>query len=303
MFKLLRVVIGGAVALVLLLVVGVFAAVWYVDSLAQRGIQSGATHALGVQTTVRTVDIGLFRGTVQIEGLQITNPSGFQSPTFLKLENGRTVVALRSLRQDVIQIPELRFQDLDVVLERRGGNANYQVILDNLERFRGPAHPSPQTTPGDEKRVIIHELIIRNVTVHADLLGGEGVLREAAGQIGRITVPIDEIRLTDVGRTGEGVAGSGVTMGELAGLVVEALLAAAVEKGGDLLPADVVSDLRGKLASLGGLQDIGVEISGQVQEIGKTLERIRAPEDVGEAIRRGTEEVDRLRDLLPGGKK
>jgi hypothetical protein len=143
MFKILRIVIGGIVALVLLLIIGIFALFWYVDSLAQRGIQAGGTHALGVQTTVRSVDVGLFRGRVQLEGLQINNPPGFQGPTFLKLENGRTTVALSTLRQDVIRIPELHFQDLDVVLERRGDSANYQVILDNLERFRGPQQPSP----------------------------------------------------------------------------------------------------------------------------------------------------------------
>jgi hypothetical protein len=148
---------------------------------------------------------------------------------------------------------------------------------------------------------VINELIIRNITVHADLMGGQGTLREAAGQLARVTIPIDEIRLTDVGKTGEGVGGSGVTMGELAGLIVEALLAAAVEKGGDLLPADVVGDIRGKLAQLGGLQDIGLKIGDQVSEMGKALENIRSPEDVGEVIRRGTDEVERLRGLIPGG--
>lgn len=305
MFKLARRLIAGILVLVLLLVVAGGVIFWRIDSLAKRGVESGGTYALGVPTTVRGVDVGLLRGTVELDGLKIANPAGFTTPTFLSMNDARTEVSLGTLRNDVIRIPVLRMEDIEVVLERNAAGAtNYQSILDNLEKLGGEKpREQPEGEPGAEKRLIINELVIRNVRVHADLVRAQGVLGGAAGQLAKVTVPIDEIRLTDVGKTGEGVGGSGVTIGELAGLLVEAVLAAAVEKGGDILPAELLGDLRGRLGELGNLPDVGREIMGQVQDLGKDLQGARTQEDVRGVIEKGAGEVKKieegLRDLIP----
>jgi hypothetical protein len=300
MFKLIKLAVAGVVVIVLLVVVVLVGAFMYVDSIARQGIERGGTYALGVPTEVRHVDVGLFRGRVTVDGLRIGNPQGFEAPSFLRMESGRTEVAVRTLRQDVVRVPQLRLSDVEVVLERRPGEkANYQVILDNLERFKGPEKPEPAPGTAEGKRVIVDELVLTNIRVHVDMLRGQGAIGEAMGQLGRVTVPIDEIRLTGVGQTGEGVAGSGVTLGELAGLVVQAVLGAAVEKGGDILPADLIGDVRSRLAQIGDLDEIRVQISGQLSQLGKAFEGIQSPEGVQEAIRKGSEGVERLRDLIP----
>jgi hypothetical protein len=290
MSRLVRRILIAAGALVVILAVAVGALFWYVDSLARRGIESGGTYALGVQTTVRSVNVGLLRGTVAIDGLRIANPQGFDAPTFLTIDDGRTTVALRTLRSQVIRIPQLHLVDVDVSLQRHpDGSANYQAILDSLQRFSRPE--TPDRAPDEpEQRLVINELVIRNITVHADF-AAPGALGEVTGRMGAVTIPISEIRLDDVGRTGEGVGGSGVTMSELAALIVEALLAAAIHHGSDLLPADLVGDIRGRLAQLGNFE----RIRGTLDELGAELERA-APDDVRRVIRRGTEG---LRDLLP----
>jgi hypothetical protein len=290
-----RIILAAVATIAVILIIAVAGIFWYVDSLARRGIEAGGTYALGVDTTVRSVNVGLLGGTVAVDGLHIANPQGFQSPTFMAIEDGRTTVSVRTLRHKVIRVPQLHLSDLSVHLERHAdGRANYRVILDSIERLSRP--DTPQRAPdGPERRLIIGDLVIRNITVHA-AIAAPGVLGELAPDLtgrgigGAVTIP--EIRLTDVGQTGEGVAGTGVTMAELAGLIVEAILAAAIQHGGDILPADLLGDLRGRLAQLGNIE----RLTGTIDELGRKLHLPGAAEEIGDAVRRGRDE---LREMIP----
>jgi hypothetical protein len=121
-----------------------------------------------------------------------------------------------------------------------------------------------------------------------------------------VTIPIDKIELKDVGQTGQGVGGSGVTMSQLSGIIVKAVLAAAAEKGGGLIPGDLLGDLQGKLSSLTNLDSLskgGMSIvagaAGKVEEIGK-----KVGDDVKKSVDDATKNVgDALKGVLPGGKK
>jgi hypothetical protein len=115
----------------------------------------------------------------------------------------------------------------------------------------------------------------------------------------KVTVPIDRIELKDVGQTGTGVGGSGVTLSQLSAIVVKAVLNAAAEKGGGIIPADMLGDLSGKLASLtsidalskGGAAIMG-DVKGKVEELGKNAEK---------DVKKGVE--DAIKGVLPGTKK
>jgi hypothetical protein len=295
MRKPVRFLLAALASIAVIVIIAFVGIVWYVDVLARRGVEAGGTYALGVDTTVRSVNVGLLRGTVALDGLNIANPEGFTAPAFLTMDDGRTTIELRSLLGgDIIRIPQIHLASLDINLQRLAdGRTNYRTILDSIERLSAPQ--TPQRAPDEpQRRLIIRELVIRDITIHADL--GAPVLGELTGGRGIITIPIPEIRLADVGQTGEGMAGTGITMSQLAGLVVEAILAAAVEHGGDLLPADIVRDLRSRLAELGNVERLTGAVQGIVRDLG-ALEGLPTLDDVGEAIRRGR---DDLRDLLPG---
>jgi hypothetical protein len=296
MFKPIRIILAGIAFLAIILIVAVVGIFWYVDVLAKRGVEAGGTYALGVNTTVRSVDVGLFRGTVALDGLNIANPQGFTAPTFLTMDDGRTEVEIRSLfGGDIIRIPQLHLNSLDINLQRlTDGRTNYRAILDSIERLSSPE--TPDRAPAEpERRLIISELVIRNITIHADL-GAPAALGEITGRSGIITIPIPEIRLKDVGQTGEGVGGTGITIGQLAGLIVEAILAAAVEHGGDLLPADFLNDLRSRLAELGNIERLTGAVEGIARDLGRQLEGVRSPEEIGDVLRRGRDEI---KDLIP----
>lgn len=302
--KLLLVLIGVPVLLIIVAVVGLML---FIDSAAKAGIEKGATYAMGVNTTLDSASIGLFSGKFGLSGLNVANPAGYKDAKFLSLGDGKVAVSLGSLTKDTIEVPTFALDTIVVNLEKKEGKANYQVILDNLAKLSKGGEPSSAPPEqGGGKKLIVNELTIRNVTVKADLLGAPGAVGAVVNQ--PITIPISEIKLTNVGKdTGRGVAGSGVTVSQLSSIIVQAVLAAAVENGGNLLPGDIAGELKGALGNLDGLKDVGVQVVGKAgeaaqqigKEVGKQLEG--AANEAQKKLEKAGEELgDKLKGIIPG---
>ncbi len=317
MKKLLKIAAIVLLPVVGLMVLAVVLAWVYVDRLAERGVERGATYALDVPTALASADIGLLSGNVSLSGLDVSNPEGFEAPHFLRLNEARVGVSLGSLMSNTVEVPSLVLEGIDVRLERTVDSANYRVIMDNLSRFESGSKSEPE--PGG-KKFVIRTIEIRNVTIHADVVPVGGALGEFAKT--KVTVP--EVVLRDVGS-----AGKPMSMAEIAAVVLKAILASAVEVGGGVLPEDVLGDIRGRLASLLGLEDMGVggleglgeqaaELLGipvdeTINEVTGTVEG--AIEDAGEQAQEAVDEAkkkleeetrkarERLGGLLPGQKK
>lgn len=310
MKRLLIFSLGGLLALMIALIVIGLA---IINIAARKGIEAGATYALGVPTTLGSARVGVFSGEFGMSGLKVANPQGFPAPHFLSLNEAAVAVSLGSLMKDTIEVPTFSLDGIDVHLERREGRSNYQVILDNLEKLsggKGKEPASPTRRPDEGKKLVIRDLTIRRVTVHVDMLGIEGAtaaIGDATGASATVTVPINEIKLKDVGKTGTGVGGTGVTVGQIADIVVEAIMAAVVQTGGDLLPKDLLNDIGRQLGDLGGLADVGLEVGGQAvdvaakfgQEATKAIEG--AAKDAGSAVEGAAKEAGKAVEELGKG--
>lgn len=253
----------GWVGLVIAVLTG--AGLLYLDMLVKAAIEKGAEVALGVETSVDAVRPGLITGRLAITGLTVSNPSGFESPHFLDLREGRLAVGLASLRSQTIEVSEIRLDGVDLYLERkRGGKGtNYAAILDRLGRKR----PAPQPEDGGGRSFVVRELTIHDVTARLRL----------APELGRLTtldLAIPEIRLRNLGAEGR----RGVEIADLTAIVVRAILEAVLRKGGDLGP--IGTDLQ---AGLRGLSRVPSEILGSVKRIGEGARSVE--EGAGEALR------------------
>ncbi len=294
MKKILRLVL----VLVILLIAAAGVGFLYIDSIAKHGIEKGGTYALGVQTTLDSADVGVFDGTFAMSGLKVANPAGFKSDAFMSLGEGGVSVSFGSLRQEVVELPTLTLSTLTVNLENKDGKANYQTIMDNLKRFES-------TEPAEEgKRFVIREVLIRDVTINVEVL-------PLGGALSTVTVPIKEISMKNVGESGVGK--SGLTLGELAGLIVKTVFAAAIQNGKNLIPGDVLNGLGEGLKGLEGLGNVAVSVGGEAMkqvdslfkgaagELNKVGEGLKG---VGEGLGEGLKGVgDGLGGLLGGDKK
>ncbi|UCD75857.1 MAG: hypothetical protein JSV91_02850 [Phycisphaerales bacterium] len=294
----MKILIKLVVALIAIVVIVIVAAFYFIDHIAKAGIEGGATYALGVETTLDEADVGVFSAEFSMAGLNVSNPEGFDTSHFFNLSSGGTKVDLNTLRSDTVKLPHLTLAGLDMNLEKKGGKSNYDVILDNLKRLESGEKPEAES--GEGKDFVIEEVIITDVNVHVDML-------PVGGEISRVVVPIDEIRLTNVG-TGED---GGVKFSELFGVLLKAVLMAVVQNGADL-PGEIVGELQNGLAGLRPLGDMGVgvvtEIGGQLQDITGQFEGVvEGAGDIGEGLGEVGEEVEGalkgLGDLFGGDKK
>lgn len=287
--KVVKILISLVVLLVIVVAVGAVLVFNSIDTIAKRVIEEGGTYATGVTTTVDKADVGVFAGTFEMSGLNIANPSGYKSPHFLNMGDASVAVSYSTLKQDVVTLPMLTLKDIDVYLDKSGGKANYQAILDNLKRFESNDKPSqPAPTKEGGKKFVIDLVTIDGVDVH--LAGIPGV-SQAIGDVA-VTVPKIELK-------GVGSQDGGMTMPELINLIVKAVLTASVDAGGGIIPADVLGDLQGQLAQLKDLGALGIDISGGISGIGKQVQE-KAQEQVQGAV---DEAKDKLEETTDEAKK
>jgi len=260
MRKLLRL----AVLLVILLVVVLAVGWYYIDALAKTGVERGATYALGVPTTTDKVGVGLLAGTVRIDGLNVANPEGFETPHLMHTGRFDLGVQTGSLFSDTIEVTRFELEDLDLYIEQKLGSSNVSTVLENIKAKAG--EPAPETgkeEPG--KKVKAGRIVVRNVTAHIQLL-------PVGGQASTIDVEVPEIVLEDVTSDSP----NGVAVAEVVRRIVPAILAAVVKKGREVAPGAnldwLSNDVSATAEALGGRAR---DLADQAREdVGKVLEGI-----------------------------
>jgi len=282
-----------AVLVVLLLIVAV-GAVFYIDVIAKNVIERSGTSTLGVNTTLDNADIGLRAARFEMSGLSVANPEGFTSDHFMTLGNGDVNVSARTLMEDTVKLPTLNLTTLDVNLERKGGKANYDVIMDNLEDEE--EKPEKQK---EGKRFIIQKINVSDIKVHVDMM-------PVGGELTKLDLKIDEVILENIGSDTE----SGVVLSQVWDVLLKAVFMAIVEKGAGIIPDDVLGGLEDGLKQLSGLGEMGVEFGvGAVEQLGEGLgEGVQGVgegvQDMAEGAGKGLEDVGKgLGDMLGGDKE
>jgi hypothetical protein len=231
------------------------------DSIVAAAVAKGGQYALGVPTRAGGVALRPFAGEVGVSRLEVSNPPGFRSPYFLRLERAALAVAPASLLEDVVEVPSISLDGLEVYLERGEKGTNYGAILASLERFESKEKRPAEGEEAGGKKFVVREVVLTDLSVHTDLVPELGSAAKTA-----LTIP--EIRLHDVGN-----AEGGASVAELTAELVRAVLAAVLSAGGELLPDDLLQDLERGLTRLGAeeLRALRDQIGGSLGGLGKGL--------------------------------
>lgn len=298
MKKVLKILAGLFIVGTILIVGTVMFILSSVDKFAKLAIEEGGTYALGVETTVDKADIQLFAKAFEMEGLVVANPTGFDSH-FLNLGSAGVILDSNSLQSDVIELPLLTLSDLNLNLLKNNEGSNYQIILDNLKKFEAEdTDPAPSDEPADTSpKMVIRVLEINNVSVRMELV-------PLGGDLTAIDVELDKIELKDIGSGGKPVAA-----GDLISIIVKGVISAAINKGGDLIPGEMLGELQNGLADLNSLGDAGItimtEVGGQLTDItGDITDQLgenlnKAAEDLSKDAEKALEDVTKgIGDVL-----
>jgi hypothetical protein len=236
-----------------LAVLAVGALYFGLDAAVRKAVEKGGSMALGVPTHLGGAALSPFGGELTLNDLEIENPPGFEEETpFLTLARAHTAVDLGSLREDVVRIELVELDGVGILMQRRGGESNYGVILDNLSASGEGKEPEGE---GQGVRVNIARVVIRDIRADFDLL-------PLGGEVTRAVVTIPEIVIEDLGNSDEGAS-----MAEITARVVEALLQATLQAGGKVLSPELLGDLAEGLGKLGvDTIDLGGDVLQSVGE-------------------------------------
>ncbi|QDU72853.1 AsmA family protein [Mucisphaera calidilacus] len=248
--------------LVILASITIYLVIINLNDIVRRGVEIGGTYALGVETTLQEVDLRPLRGSIALKGLRVANPEGFSDDHFMLLQNISINADINTLTTNDILIYDLTIDGLDVNLEIRDDQNNYDVILANLKKLKGdqtaedqsePAPPAPEESP--KRTLAANTITIQNLEADADVkLGGS--------QQRTVHVKVPPIELKDF-RTDEG---KGPVVSQLSGVITRVVLTAIAKQGHELLPAAALGTLE---EGLGALGDVSVFTIKGVGTVGK----------------------------------
>ena len=263
-----RIALIGLAGLVLVAAAGWF----FASRVARVAVERAGTYALGVETRLAELDLGIVSGVLDLGDLSIANPEGFGTPHFLTLADGRFEVSLGTLTSDRVEAPLLELSGIQLSLEKREGRTNYGAILARLEEVSGGGAETKEPAEGGGKSFLLHEVVLRDVKAHVDLLP-EG------GQLTVVDVTLPELRLHGIGE-------GGAPLSAIVGEIIQALLAAVVEAGAGRIPDAVLGDLRAGLAQV---------LEAQIDErAGAVLEAFGADAAVEEAVKEAGGVLDKV---------
>jgi hypothetical protein len=258
---------GGIVFAVAFLAIG---GLLSLDRVARAAIVRGGKSALGVPVKVKDVDLGLLAGKIDLDGMSIANPPGFEGAEFAALHKADLKVNFASLRHSVVRAPQLVLDGVTLNLERSGGQMNYSPIVEHIRQRE--AKP-----PADHgKKFIVNEVVIRNVEARLDLL-------PVGDQLTRAVIHLPEVRLKNVG-----TAGDAASISSMIDTIIKALLNATIQSSAQELPVEFVADFKRSLESLKSQAvDVREGVTTAIEKIGN------------DAARRASSVLDEVKNQLP----
>jgi hypothetical protein len=252
-----KLLIRGSLIVLALIVVLVVVFIFTIDSIAKSAIASAGTSALGVKTSVGKVSIGIFSGRSEITDLAIKNPEGFTGD-FLDLSDGVLDVSLGSLLTDKVKVKEIALDGLSVEFLQKLDGSNVSIILDNVDKATGDDESKDQKeTDSSEKKFVIDQLKVTKIKVTIGIEPLSSATKPS-------TLTIDEIVVNDIGKKE-----NGVTLDEVSGVVVQAIVHAVLKAAPGQIPSVMFQGIEGGLSNLTHLD------FGSVQfDAGKGLSKI-----------------------------
>ncbi|MDM7985834.1 MAG: AsmA family protein [Smithella sp.] len=238
MNKMLKKVVWFIVVVIVVLIAAVIIGVRFFGGQAlKKGIEYGGTTAMKVGVSLDDAKLSILGGNVELDGLKIQNPSGYQHPEFLTMGKAAVQLNIKSLLSETVEIDKIQLDQIQLTIEQKGLTTNnLQEILNSLPKSEGTAPQSGQSSSG--KKLLIKELAINGVQVKAKLL-------PIPGKADTVTLKLNPIVMNDLG------SDKPINTAELTSKIIKAIAGGVAEQGKDLLPLDMVNSIGSGFAEQG----------------------------------------------------
>lgn len=196
-------------SIVVLVVVGVVLVIFlgmFLNSFVEKGVEIFGPEITGTSITLQTVDLSPWSGIGHLEHLVVGNPQGFETPYAFKLGVVHVEADIPSVFSDTLRIREIMIDGPEINFEGTLAGSNISTIQKNVDAYMksegtGEVDSDPETSEGEEKKLVIDDFILKNASVHLStpLLKGNNV-----------SIPLPDIHLRGIGNDS-----NGATLGEV----------------------------------------------------------------------------------------
>ena len=251
--KILRIVLLVIVILVVSIVVLVH---FFGNSALKVGIETAASKTLQVGVSIDELDFPVLGGSIGFENLVVDNPTGYKYEKLLEVGKARIAVSIGSLLTDTVNIKEIMFDGVNVVIEQKGLSNNLQDMIKALPE--GDPEPEQKTEEPEKpaKKLHIDKLELTNITVKAKLL-------PVPGKKDTVTIKLDPILLTDLGSDDK------MDVAKLSSKILLAIATGVAEQGAGHLPKGMTDGMKASLSKVKDLGKAAAEESKKLLEEGK----------------------------------
>ena len=295
--KIVWLVVGGLVALVLLLVLAL--PLW-LGPVVKPTVNAIVPTKTKTDFHLGVLSLNPYTGCLELGDLQLANPANYSEKRAVELGRIFVNVAMTSLPTDTIHVEEIAVEDLFVAIVKEDGVQNFEQIQYNVaggkEKYEAQREESKakkarieaelkaeeeaekdriakmsdeerakyqakkRAEAENAKRVVIDRLSIRNIRV----------------KFGMVTIPVPSITLTDLGKKSDGVS-----FEEMWEEIVNAVLKSVSAVGdGAKLVGEYIG--KGAGAAIGAAADAGKAVGGAAMDAGKAVGG--AAMDAGKAV-------------------
>jgi hypothetical protein len=245
-----KVITWVAVSILVILLVLIIGFHIFGAGMIKAVVEKTASSTLGVPVTIKSINLSILQGKVEIKGLVVKNPPGYANETLLELGDGVVNLDIGSVMSDTIKIQLVKLDNTKLAIEQKGLTSNLNEILAKLPKEGKEAAPKTEQ-PG--KNLTVTRLEITNTNVMVKLL-------PIPGKIDTVSLKLDPIVMENLGTDKK------LSVASLVAKVMSALATGVAKQGTGLLPDDIV---KGIGSTLGKTAELGM---GAVKEGQKALE-------------------------------
>ena len=202
MKKIKKILLIAGLGLLVLIVIGVITVGMFMGNIVKAGINTVGPKITQTTLTVNAVDVSMLSGSAAVKGLVIGNPSGYKAPNAISVGVAAVSVSPMSVLSDKIVVKSVRVEAPEITFEGNPlGKNNLKQIEDNVNATAASFQSSStnqtaKTNAKPGKKLEVDEFIITGAKVHL----GTGT-----------TLPLPEIRLTDLGKGPDGITPADLT--------------------------------------------------------------------------------------------
>jgi uncharacterized protein involved in outer membrane biogenesis len=225
-------------------------------SVVKAGVEKVGPMVTKVPVKLDGAAVSMFSGKGELKGFEIGNPEGYKTPNAIKVGSVGVEVVPKSVFGDKIIVRSINVQAPEITYETSLKQNNLSQILENVQSIAGKSESAQSGGSKQPKKLQVDEFVIAGgkINVSATLMGGKSA-----------TLPLPEIRLSNLGQGADGITPAELAEKAIAAIVNGTLKA--VAEGGAALAKDAAK------TGVDSAKKVGVEATKSLQKVGDLFKK------------------------------